>query len=196
MSFTNKYINIIKTEKVIFYLLIGVLLFGFLVGLIFANVNEKSIFTANSIKFFVTALSSGGKIGTVILGRFFAYLLCLFLLLLATLSLPFIIVNFVIIFYNAYLLGALFISLVTAFKLSGFVLYVFAILILSLTALFGFIILSAVTVYSLKRYKDCKDKRNKLIVEAFLITLLLLLLALLVTIIFVLLILRPLNLSF
>ena len=196
MSIFKRYINIIKTEKSIFCLLTGMLLFGFLFGLIFPGVGEKFIFNINSINFYINALSTGDGVGLVIFSRFFAYLFCLFILVICTRAILLIIVACIVVFYNAYLLGAILQALISNFKFNGLVLYILSILIQGLSAIVGYVVYALTIFYADKKHKSCISKKHNLRLKAFFIALILLIGALILTLIAVFCLLRPLNLAF
>ncbi len=191
----NELKGIIEKRKNYIFIIICTYAIGLLLGIFITHGSERAMFTNNAVDFFVLVYSKDGNIMKLFLVRIFSgagFLALFYALSLIGLSNGF---HHVLIFYRGYVLGAVAVTFVLTFKVSGVVLFLFCIMTQNMLLSLGLTIFSAIMRENQKCGK-CKIKDFRYHLIAIIICMIICLISALFELVMLFCILRPLNFYF
>lgn len=189
-------LRLISKRKILSIITVAVFLVFVILGAVLPKGQEKFFYCESTVNIFVVSLSPGGKISKLFLNRLFADCFCLLIFYFTSYAIFLMPINFLIIAYKGYVLGAIFISLISNFGFTGIMLFIFGVLIQNLIALFALVIMTISSFNNKTAFSDCNLKIKNYLLYVFLFSATLIVISVIAQFIFVLLFLRPLNYSF
>ncbi len=195
MKFLSKYLKVIERSKIQLILLSVAFFGGIILGAILPSFEEKIFFSDNTVNLFVNSLISGGKVSAVFLNRLFVDIFCLGIFYIASFNIFLISINVIIIMYRGYVIGALFVALISNFGITGFMLYIAVVLLQSLISTASLIFFTLVIIDRFK-VKKCKPNFQYDLLTPLVIAFIVIILSILLQVVMLLMFLRPMNYCF
>lgn len=168
---------------------------GILLGIFLSGGKERALLTNNVIDFFVMVYSKDGSVTNLLLIRMFSAFGVLLLFYATSFVVYTYCGHFLVIFYRGYVLGAVSVTFLIGFKVSGVILFIFCVLLQNVICSFGLMLFSTIMFDYLKCCKRISHYFKRHLI-AFLFCFLICLLSALIEFLMLVCLLRPLNFYF
>ncbi len=157
MTFLTKYFNILKRYKIQLIVISASYFLGVILGMWLPSFKEKLFFGESTVNLFISCLLKGGKVSNLFLNRLFTDIFCLIIFYLTSINIYLVSVNILILIYRGYILGAIMISLIGNYGLTGFMLFFLVVFLQNIITTFILAVFTTLSIYYLKHKNNCKN---------------------------------------
>ena len=157
MTFLTKYFNILKRYKIQLIVISASYFLGVILGMWLPSFKEKLFFGESTVNLFISCLLKGGKVSNLFLNRLFTDIFCLIIFYLTSINIYLVSVNILILIYRGYILGAIMISLIGNYGLTGFMLFFLVVFLQNIITTFILAVFTTLSIYYSKHKKNYKN---------------------------------------
>lgn len=191
----KRYWSIILSRKILSIILCLCYIAGLLLGLFLTSEGEKILFSQNVIDFTISALGKDSSTFTLFFLTTFSAIGMIVLVSIFGLSNWLVPFQMVVVIYRGYILGACAMVFVLNFKLTGIILFSFAVLVQNVVVTLGLIFLIVFAFDMTKDVFKCANSRLNYL-YAILLTLVICIIGCLIEMLVLTFVLRPMNFYF
>lgn len=192
----NKYLSLIKCNLVLVISLISTFVVGLILGLIFYGYLKQTYLLTNIENYYCNLYCYENNLFIYCLNKYFLTSILCFLLSFTIINLFLISINYLVVLYKGFIVGAIFITMLKLFSITGLIIYIFVILPSALLFLCAVILICLNNINEKKRLYVNNKLNFGLIINNYFICEIIILISFLIEFLIILIFIKPFSIYF